>query len=53
MQLLSTLGLAALAGVAHSKELAKDEVKAAELYDSGIIHERIMSNKHVCFPPPH
>ncbi|KAH7049178.1 hypothetical protein B0J12DRAFT_574275 [Macrophomina phaseolina] len=46
MQLLSTIGLAALAGVAHSKEVEKDAVKAAELYDSGVIHQRIMDNKH-------
>ncbi|EOD44877.1 uncharacterized protein LTHEOB_12396 [Neofusicoccum parvum] len=46
MQLLSTIGLAALAGVASSKEMEKDMVKAAELYDSGVIHQRIMDNKH-------
>lgn len=51
MQLLSTIGLAALAGVAHSKEVEKDAVKAAELYDSGVIHQRIMDNKHVRFAP--
>lgn len=37
--------LAALAALAFGKEMPKDEVRAAELYDSGVMHERIMAEK--------
>lgn len=39
------LTLAALVAVVAGKEIPKDEVRAAELYDTGIMHERIMSEK--------
>ena len=39
----ASLGL--LAGMAAAKEMAVDEVKAKELYDSGIVHNEIMSHK--------
>ncbi|KAK8246283.1 hypothetical protein HDK90DRAFT_407549 [Phyllosticta capitalensis] len=41
--------LATLLGVALSKEMAQDKVKAAALYKTGIIHSRIMTNKHATF----
>lgn len=46
---LSILGaaLGLLAGNALAKEKAVDEVKAAELYDTGIIHNEIMEAKMV------
>ncbi|KAI6351755.1 hypothetical protein MCOR25_009756 [Pyricularia grisea] len=37
--------LAALAALAFGKEIPKDEARAAELYDSGVMHDRIMSEK--------
>ena len=39
------LGLSALAG---AREMAKDEVKAAKLYDSGIKHMNNIALKEVC-----
>lgn len=36
-----------LASAASAKEMAVDEVKAKELYDSGIIHNEIMQAKMV------
>jgi hypothetical protein len=46
---LSTLtaALGLLASVALAKEKPVDEVKAAKLYDSGVIHEEIMEAKMV------
>jgi hypothetical protein len=35
----------ALAALALGKEMPKDEVRAAELYDNGVMHERIMAEK--------
>jgi hypothetical protein len=52
----AVLSLAALAG---AKEVAKDEVKAAKLYDSGIRHANNIALKMVgagcahLFPPWH
>lgn len=40
--------LAFLCSVTWAKEMPVDEVRAAELYDSGIVHESIMAAKHVC-----
>jgi hypothetical protein len=40
--------LAFMAGAACAKEMAVDEVKAAELYDSGVVHAEIMRSKMVC-----
>lgn len=37
--------LAGLVAAAVAKEIPKDPVRAAELYDSGIMHERIMAAK--------
>jgi hypothetical protein len=37
---------AALAAVAFAKEIPKDPERAAELYDSGVMHERIMADKN-------
>ncbi|KAF2869358.1 hypothetical protein BDV95DRAFT_97764 [Massariosphaeria phaeospora] len=34
-----------LLATTFAKEMPKDEVRAAELYDSGVIHEQIMSKK--------
>lgn len=36
------------AGLVWGKEMAKDEVLGAELYDSGIMMNRIMMRKQVC-----
>jgi hypothetical protein len=36
-----------LAAIAAAKEMPKDEVKGAELYDSGIRHANNMALKHV------
>lgn len=44
------LSLAALAG---AKELPKDEVKAAQLYDSGIRHANNIALKMVCATAVH
>lgn len=41
-------GLALVAGSAMAKEIAVNEQKAAELYDSGIVHNEIMQSKIVC-----
>lgn len=41
----ASLGL--LAGMAVGKEMAVDEVRAKELYDSGIVHNEIMQHKMV------
>ena len=40
-----SFAFAALAAVAAGKEIPKDEVRAAELYDNGVMHERIMAEK--------
>jgi len=40
-----SLSIAALAALAVGKEIPKDEVRAAELYDNGVMHERIMAEK--------
>ncbi|KAK8050979.1 hypothetical protein PG993_002364 [Apiospora rasikravindrae] len=46
MRFTSTIGLAAFTAVAvHARELPKDEVIGAELYDTGIIHDRLMAKK--------
>jgi hypothetical protein len=52
---MSILGaaLGLLATVALAKEKAVDEVKAAELYDTGIIHNEIMEAKMVSKFPRH
>ena len=42
---LSTLLPALAATLVSSKEMPKDEVRAAELYDSGVMHEKIMAEK--------
>ena len=42
---LSSLLVPTLLAVA--KELPKNEELAAEKYDNGIVHEKIMMNKHV------
>lgn len=42
MYLAAVVGLAA---VTFAKEIPKDPVRAAELYDSGVMHERIMAIK--------
>ncbi|KAK7191758.1 hypothetical protein DPSP01_007206 [Paraphaeosphaeria sporulosa] len=38
--------IAALAAAAFAKEIPKDPERAAELYDSGVMHERIMADKN-------
>ncbi|EPE31268.1 hypothetical protein GLAREA_12571 [Glarea lozoyensis ATCC 20868] len=45
MRFTSLGALALSAGAAFSKEIAKDEVRGAELYDSGIKHSKIMAAK--------
>lgn len=37
--------VSALVALASSKEMPKDPVRAAALYDSGVLHERIMAEK--------
>ena len=39
--------LLALAATALAKEIPKDPKRAAELYDSGLMHEQIMSRKEL------
>lgn len=39
--------LAALVAAVAAKEIAKDAARAARLYDSGVTHQQIMSNKEV------
>jgi hypothetical protein len=46
---LSTLVIPALLAVA--KELPKNEELAAEKYDNGLVHEKIMKSKHVWNSP--
>jgi hypothetical protein len=49
MQFLVAFGAAlALAPAALGKEMAQDMERAASLYDSGIMMERIMMTKQVC-----
>lgn len=45
LRLGASLGL--LATAAMGKEMAVDEIKAKELYDSGIVHNEIMQHKMV------
>ena len=50
MRVTSALGVIALAvSTAFAKELPKDEVKGAELYDTGIIHEQLINAKLVSY----
>jgi hypothetical protein len=42
--------LFSLAAVVAAKEMPKDEVLGAQLYDSGIRHANNMALKHVCTP---
>jgi hypothetical protein len=41
----AVLSLSALVG---ARQMAKDQVKAAKLYDSGVRHRNILSLKEVC-----
>jgi hypothetical protein len=43
--------LALLTSAVLGKEMPVNEAKAAELYDTGIVHERIMAKKMVCYYP--
>lgn len=44
-------GLALAAGTAMAKEVAVDQFRAAQLYDSGVIHTQHMNSKLVrCTP---
>ncbi|KAK6852864.1 hypothetical protein PG995_011415 [Apiospora arundinis] len=45
MRITPTTGLLALALAVQGRELPKDEVIGAELYDTGIIHDRLMAKK--------
>lgn len=38
--------IVALAATAFAKEIPKDPERAAELYDSGVMHERIVADKN-------
>jgi hypothetical protein len=40
-----TIALLGLAAIAFAKEIPKDAKRAAELYDSGVMHQEIMSKK--------
>jgi len=40
-------GALALSGCVSAKEMAKDEIRAAQLYDSGIMMDRILAKKQV------
>ncbi len=44
---LNAVALAALSSFAAAKEMPPDEIKAAELFDSGIRHQNIMEAKEV------
>jgi hypothetical protein len=44
--------LLSLSALAAAKEMPKDEVKGAELYDTGIRHANNMALKHVSFTAP-
>jgi hypothetical protein len=39
------VAFSALAALTAGKEIPKDPVRAAALYDSGVLHERIMAEK--------
>lgn len=45
---LGFLGFLAATTSTFAKEVEVDAVRAAELYDSGVIHEQIMDTKKVC-----
>lgn len=42
------LAVLALAGLATAKEMAVDAVEDQLLYQSGVMHERLMETKMVC-----
>lgn len=48
VQLRHGIGLSALVSAAAAKEMAVNEVAAKELYDTGIVHQSLMSKKKVC-----
>lgn len=48
VQLSQWIGLSALVSAAAAKEMAVNEVAAKELYDSGYVHQSLMSKKKVC-----
>jgi hypothetical protein len=50
MKMVATFLLSLLVTV-WGKEMQKDEIRAAELYDSGIMMDRIMQKKTVCRSP--
>ncbi len=43
----SAAALLSLGAIALSKEIPKNPTRALELYDSGLMHERIMSEKEL------
>lgn len=50
----ATLGLGALAALvslSSAKEIKPDEAKAARLYDTGIVHNKLMAMKNACSIP--
>ncbi|PVH76875.1 hypothetical protein DL98DRAFT_574162 [Cadophora sp. DSE1049] len=49
MRFSSAIGVLALAASACGKELAKDAARAAELYDSGLVHQKIFDAKLAFF----
>lgn len=52
MRLTGLTGVVVLTAAAAGRELPVDELRAAELYDSGVVHQKIMDHKIVSPPPP-
>ena len=42
--------LAAVSSYAHAKEIKVNEDKAQRLYDSGVVHNKLMASKQACRP---
>lgn len=42
--------IAALGTYVQAKEIKVDEKKAARLYDTGVMHNKLKASKEVCFP---
>lgn len=45
MHFTSIVGVLSLAATSLSKELPKDEARAAKFYDSGVVHQKIFDRK--------
>jgi hypothetical protein len=52
MRFSTLTGAAALSAAAMAAEMPVDEFRAAELYDSGLMHQKVMEKKIVRQPAP-